>query len=62
MIKDFDMRSKCVIRRANLHSGARISCIVSQGNYLLSCSPTNALIVVYDYKNQQLYRELKTEG
>jgi WD40 repeat protein len=62
MIKDFDVKNKCIIRRAKLHSGARVSCIVSQGNYLISCSPENGLIVVYDYKNQQLFRELQTQS
>ena len=29
MIKDFDIRSKCVIRRAKLHSGGKVTSIVS---------------------------------
>lgn len=60
MIKDFDVKNKCIIRRAKLHNGSKITCIISQGNYLISASPENGLIIVYDYKNQQLYRELKT--
>ena len=29
MIKDFDIKSKNVIRRAKLHNGAKVTCIVS---------------------------------
>lgn len=62
MIKDFDVKSKCIIRNAKIHNGARIAAIISQGNYLISCSPDNGLVVIYDYKNQQLYKELNTRG
>jgi len=34
-----------------VHNGAKVTSIVSQGNLLISCSPDNGLIVVFDYKH-----------
>ena len=44
-----------------MHGKQKVTSIISQGNYLISCSPENGLIMVYDYKNQQIHRELKTK-
>jgi hypothetical protein len=39
MIKDYDISSKCIIRRAgNIHNGSRVTCIVNCGKYLASSS------------------------
>jgi len=60
MIKDYDMKSQVIIRKSQLHNKQRVTSMISQGPYLISCSPENGLVIVYDYKNQQIHRELKT--
>lgn len=51
MIKDFDLKNKCIIRRAKLHEGSPVRSIISQGKFLISASD-NGQIIVYDYPNQ----------
>jgi hypothetical protein len=52
MIKDFDIKQKCIIRRAgNIHNGSKITCMISSGKFLVSASE-NGLVIVYDYANQ----------
>lgn len=48
MIKDFDIKQKCIIRRANLHNGSRITAMASSGKFLVSASE-DGLVVLYDY-------------
>lgn len=62
LIQDFDIKQKQIIRRAKLHKGAKVTCIISQGNFLISTSPENGLIVVYNYKLYQMYREFSTQA
>mmetsp|Transcript_27793 Transcript_27793/g.26848 ORF Transcript_27793/g.26848 Transcript_27793/m.26848 type:complete len:202 (-) Transcript_27793:28-633(-) len=58
MIKDFDTKSKCIIRRAgNIHNGSRVTAMSSRGKYLVSAAE-DGYVIVYDYANQQEYKEL----
>lgn len=57
-IKDFDVKSKNIIRRANIHDGSKITSMHSGGKFLVSASE-NGKIVVYDYINQQEFREIE---
>lgn len=51
MIKDYDISSKCIIRRAgNIHDGKRITSIINGGKFLVSASE-DGLVVIYDYAN-----------
>jgi len=60
-VQDFHIKHKQIIRRAKLHRGAKVAAMVSQGNYLVSASPANGLIVIYNYKLHQLHREFSTQ-
>jgi hypothetical protein len=56
IIKDFDMKSQLIIRESHLHDNQKVMSMISQGNYLISCSPENGFVIVYDFKNQQMHR------
>lgn len=60
-IKDYDMKSKKVVRIETKRHAAAITCIVSFGKYLVSCSPKDNMIVVYDYQLQEEYRTLSLD-
>lgn len=52
IIKDYDIQSRCVIRRAvSMHDGSKITSLVHCGKYLASASE-NGMVVIYDYLNQ----------
>ena len=48
-IKDFDMKSKKIVRTQAKRHKKSIACLYSQGKYLVSCSTDDNLIIVYDY-------------
>jgi WD40 repeat protein len=48
-IKDFDMKSKKLVRTSAKRHKKAITSLSSHGKYLLSCSSEDNLIIVYDY-------------
>ena len=57
-IKDFDMKSKKIVRtQAKLHKKS-ITSLHSEGKYLISCSSDDNLIIVYDYSKQEEHCEV----
>ena len=61
-IKDFDMKSKKIVRTQAKRHKKSITSLYSQGKYLISCSSEDNLIIVYDYSKQEEYREVHLLG
>lgn len=49
-IKEFDMKSKQVVRRTAKQHKGRVTSLTSWGKYLISVSQDEDLIIVYDYQ------------
>jgi len=48
VIKDYDVKSKHIVRRANMHEGASVTSMVSKGKYLISAD-AKSTVIFYDY-------------
>eukprot|EP00351_Strombidinopsis_sp_SopsisLIS2011_P005724 CAMPEP_0116874090 /NCGR_PEP_ID=MMETSP0463-20121206/5485_1 /TAXON_ID=181622 /ORGANISM="Strombidinopsis sp, Strain SopsisLIS2011" /LENGTH=143 /DNA_ID=CAMNT_0004517253 /DNA_START=1885 /DNA_END=2316 /DNA_ORIENTATION=+ len=48
VIKDYDVKSKHIVRRANMHEGTKVTAMTSKGKYLISAD-ANGVIIFYDY-------------
>lgn len=51
-IKDYDMKSKQIVRISAKRHKAAICSLNSDGKYLISCSSKDDLIIVFDYQQQ----------
>lgn len=48
-IKDYDMKSKKIVRTSAKRHKKAISSLTSNLKYLVSCSTDDNLVIVYDY-------------